>query len=196
MKLILVRHGETDWNLKERIGGEGVPLNKEGIGQARKVGLRLKNERIDAIYSSDMKRAKQTAEEIAKFHGIPIVQSKLIRERAFGKLEGLTAKEHRELREASGLPKHLYRPPGGENYTDIAKRVREFLAQIRRKHGNENVIVVTHAAVIRSFINILAGKPLESIFDMERHENTAVSVIELMPGTPPKIHYLNSTEHL
>jgi len=197
MKLILVRHGETDSNVQEVVQGQlPVPLNSKGLEQARKVGLRLKAEKIDVIYSSDLERAKQTTAEIARFHKIPLIYSVLLRERKFGKLEGMPSSEYKKLRDSSGLQRHLYRPPRGESYSDIDKRVKRFLSMIRKKHENQNVLIVSHGGVIRIFVALLTKRPLEKIFDLEMHRNTAVSVIELTRGSPPKIHYLNSTEHL
>lgn len=196
MKLILVRHGETEWNIEHRVQGQrDVLLNKKGKEQARKVALRLKNERIDVIYSSDLKRAKHTALEIAKFHKVPLKYYKLLRERSFGKIEGMPVEEYRKMRERTGLPVYLYRPPGGENYVDLQKRVKKFLEEIKKKHSKENVLVVSHGGVIRTSISVLTGSPLEHAHEIEQR-NTAVNVMELSPGSPPKIHYLNSTEHL
>ena len=197
MKLILVRHGETESNVKELVQGHTpVPLNEKGLLQARKVALRLKKEPIDVIYSSDLMRARQTSTEIARFHKAPLIYSKLIEERKFGKLAGLPRDEYKRLRDSSGLPKYLYRPPEGENYTDLSKRVKEFLSMVKKKHGRQNVLVVSHGGIIRTFVALLTKKAFEDIFDIEVHGNTAVSVIELKPGLPPKVHYLNSTEHL
>ena len=197
MKLILVRHGETDSNVQEIVQGQlPVPLNSRGFEQAKKVGLRLKTEKIDVIYSSDLKRAKQTAAEIARFHKIPLIYSVLLRERKFGRLEGMPSEEYKKLRASSGIPRHLYRPPGGESYSDVSKRVRGFLSMIKKRHENENVLLVSHGGVLRIFVALLTKKPLKEVFDIEAHKNTAVSVIELRRGSPPKIHYLNSTEHL
>jgi broad specificity phosphatase PhoE len=196
MKLILVRHGETEWNQQHRVQGSiDVPLNRKGLEQARKVAMRLKNEPIDMIYCSSMRRARQTAAEIVKFHDAPVSYSGFIREKSFGKTEGMSSGEYRKLREGSGLPYHLFRPHGGENYADVSKRVRKFLALLKRSHGKETVLIVSHGGIIRTIITIMCKKPLENIMELEQH-NTAVSVIELNPGRKPKVHYLNSTEHL
>lgn len=197
MKLILVRHGETEWNVRHLNQGRiDIPLNKKGREQARKLALHMRSDSIDIIYSSDLKRAKHTALEIAKFHKAPVRYSDLISERKFGKMEGMLREEYKKIVEKSGIPAHLYRPPGGgENYIDIRKRVRKFLAMIRKKHSKQTVLVVSHQGIIRTFITILTKKPLSSIYEIEQH-TTAVNVIELRRGYPPKIHYLNSTEHL
>ncbi len=196
MRLILVRHGETDWNVQHRVQGWiDVPLNQKGRTQAKKVALRLQNEHIGAIYSSDLKRAKYTALEIARHHKLPVKPTKLLRERNFGKLEGFPRDEYRKVRENSGIPYHLYKPPGGESYLDVSKRTRKFLAEIKKKHSNQAVLVVAHGIVIRVLISLLTKSPLEKAHEIEQH-NAAVSVIELKRGYPPKVHYLNSTEHL
>jgi len=196
MKLILVRHGETEWNVTHRIQGRSdIPLNKKGKEQARKVALRLKSEPIDIIYCSNMKRARQTAAEIRKFHDVPVEYSEFIREKSFGKTEGMFREEYRKLREGSGLPYHLFRPPKGENYVDVSKRVRKFLAFLKRKHGKETILIVSHGGIIRTIITILSKRPLENILELEQH-NAAINMIELRRGLPLKVHYLNSTEHL
>ena len=192
-----MRHGRTEWNLKELVQGQkDIPLDLEGQEQARKVGLRLKSERIDAIYSSDLTRVKQTTAEIAKFHSkVPVIYSKLIRERSFGVAEGISADEWKRMRDASGLEKHLYRPLGGENYEDLQSRVNRFLSMIKEKHKDDNVLIVAHGGVIRTLIVTITKRPLSHIYDIMQ-SNAAVSVIELNEGSPPKVHCLNSTEHL
>jgi alpha-ribazole phosphatase len=196
MKLILVRHGETEWNVKGRVQGQAdIALNRKGLEQAKKVGFRLKKEPIDVIYCSYMKRTRQTAASITRFHKVPVVYSNLIKERNFGKLEGMDTDEYRRIRDESGLPFHLYRPPGGENYTDLEKRVKKFLTMLKKKHSKQTVVVVSHGGVIRTFITLITKRPLADVHEIEQH-NASVNVIELIPGRQPKIHYLNSTGHL
>jgi broad specificity phosphatase PhoE len=196
MKLILVRHGETEWNVKHRIQGESdISLNKKGRKQAKRVGLLLKKEPVDIIYCSPARRARQTAAEIRRFHRVPVIYSSLIKERNFGKFEGMHRDEFRKIREESGLPAYLYRPPGGENYADVQKRVKKVLSTIMKKHGSHTLVAVSHGGVIRTLVTVLAKKPLASVYDLEYH-NASVSIIELRPGSHPKVHYLNSTEHL
>lgn len=197
MKLILVRHGETEWNVQHRVQGSvDVPLNRAGREQAKKVGMRLKSEPIDVIYCSTAKRAKQTAAAIKRFHKAAIIYTNLINERKFGKMEGMYRDEYKKIRDESGLSAYLFRPAGGgENYVDIRKRVKKILALIKKKHRKQTVIVVSHGGIIRTFVTILTKKPFENIYDIEHH-NASISMIELKPGSPPKVHYLNSTEHL
>jgi len=90
-KIILVRHGQTLWNnIGKYQGHTDVPLSKTGIEQASKVAKRLKNDKITAIYSSDLKRAKQTAEIIALEHNLPVITNTRFREINFGVWEGKT----------------------------------------------------------------------------------------------------------
>ena len=90
MKVMLIRHGETDWNKANKVqgGNTDLPLNENGIVQAEKTAERLKNEKIDEIYASPMKRALQTAEIIGKYHKIKIKSDKRLWERYYGDLEG------------------------------------------------------------------------------------------------------------
>jgi len=196
MRIIFVRHGETDWNLEGRVqGNANVPLNRKGLEQAKRVAVRLKNEKIDAIYSSDLERARQTAIEIAKYHKAKVRCSILLRERKFGELEGMPAQDYKKIRDETGIPKYLYRPPGGENYPDLQKRAEKFLSMIKKKHPGQNILVVSHGGVIRTFISVLAKKHISCAPEIEQR-NTAVNVIEIRRGSPPKVHCLNCTEHL
>jgi broad specificity phosphatase PhoE len=196
MKLILVRHGETRHNVEGRLyGKEDVPLTKAGLKQASKVALRLKKEPIDVIYCSDLKRARQTAAAIAKFHKVHVLYSRLITDRKMGSLAGMPAEEYRQIRDKSGIPPHLYRPHGGENYADMEKRVKKFISSIRKKHSEHTVLIVSHRATIRTLISALTGRHLSRVFELDSH-NTAVNIIELQRGKEPKVHYLDSTEHL
>ena len=196
MKLILVRHGETDWNLNDRIQGIlDIPLNSKGLDQARKAGLRLSNEKIDAIYCSPMERAKQTAAEIAKFHDVPIEYNDLISEKNFGEMEGMDRVEYKKIRDNSGIPYHLFTPPQGENYVDVRERLEKFYSSIKEKHAGHTVLVVSHGGVIRTLITLLMKRSIESVKELKQ-SNAAISVLEINGSSVPRIHYQNSTEHL
>ena len=137
MKLILTRHGETEENAAGILQGH-LPgkLSVTGIKQAKKVALRLKDEKFDIIYSSDLARAANTAKEIAKYH--PNTQIKFVenlRERNFGELEGKKgsdfgwgAKDKKEDR---------IQPKEGETMEDVYKRAETFLHEMIHKHNKE-----------------------------------------------------------
>src|SRR3989344_7121935 len=116
MKLILVRHGETLMNKKDiRQGHTHNPLSAAGRKQAQKVAKELKKEGIAAIYSSDIRRAADTARVVAKLHkNVPLILTRDLRERNPGIYDNTPMSAEREASKASGLEKHKWRPPGGE----------------------------------------------------------------------------------
>lgn len=154
-KVYLVRHGQTDWNKEGKVQGwSDIELNKEGMQEAKKIGEYFKDKLIHAIYSSPLKRALQTAKEIARHQGREIQKVDEFKEGKFGIYEGVRYEDvlkHGEFRE--GLEKHghfNYRPPKGESYADIYARVTKKLDEIVGEHKDEQVAIVAHGGVIRS----------------------------------------------
>lgn len=157
-EIIVVRHGETEWNHDGRIQGHlDVELNEAGRQQAAAVADRLSREpNISAVYSSDLKRAFETAQIIAtSCGGLEVSKEPDLRERHLGDLQGLV------LREAAKLSKKAYQaflshrtnqeiPGGGESLDRLYERCTSSLERIGRKHRGERVIVVTHGGVIRT----------------------------------------------
>ncbi|MFN8224680.1 MAG: histidine phosphatase family protein [Gaiellales bacterium] len=143
----LVRHGETDWNRGQRIQGHtDVPLNDAGRRQAIDLGRTLAHLALDAVYSSDLSRASETAERIAEHHNLPVVRRPALREKHFGSWEGLTdAEVHTRFPDA-----RAGQWGDGETTADLARRVVAMLAEIARAHPGETVLVVTHGGVIRA----------------------------------------------
>ena len=194
MRLIIVRHGETEENLRDVIQGHlpGV-LSKNGIEQARKVALRLKKERIDFIYSSDLARAVDTAKEIVRHHPeARLTFTPELRERHMGEFEGKT---HREIGwdviEMSGTYPD---PKSGESKKQMLERVGHFLSEIAGKHPQGNILLVGHGGSIGALLTHLVGK--EFTDDNKKDlKNTGVTVIEVgREGT--KLHLFNCTAHL
>ncbi|KAK4759108.1 hypothetical protein SAY87_020409 [Trapa incisa] len=157
-EIIVVRHGETEWNSDGRIQGHlDVELNQIGKQQAAAVANRLSKEgKISAVYSSDLKRASETAQAIATAcGGLEVIKEPELRERNLGDLQGL------QLKEAAKLKPLAYEaflshqsdqelPGGGESIDQLYKRCTSSLETIARKHKGERVVVVTHGGVIRS----------------------------------------------
>ncbi|WCJ31087.1 Phosphoglycerate mutase family protein [Euphorbia peplus] len=157
-EIILVRHGETDWNADGRLQGHlDVELNEVGRQQAVTVADRLSKEpKISAIYSSDLKRALVTAETIAsRCGGVQVFQDKDLRERHLGFLQGLV------LSEAAKISPEAYQsflcrrndqdiPGGGESLDQLYERCTSSIQRIASKHIGERVIVVAHGGVIRA----------------------------------------------
>ena len=159
MKLILIRHGETEWvraGLYQ--GSTDVPLNRRGLAQARAVASAIKKERPIAVYSSELTRALETAKLIAQVSRKPVVVDERLNEVSFGRWEG---KSHRTI--GTRFPKaarNWYsarwssRPPGGESLGSLKKRVSWFLDDFLKQYSNRDgtCVVVTHGGPIRMFL--------------------------------------------
>jgi probable phosphoglycerate mutase len=164
-RLCLVRHGETDWNAGKRIQGHlDIPLSVMGHAQARAAGNALKDEGFAAIYSSDLTRARQTAEATAHLARIPLQLDPGFRERHYGIFQGLTYTEW-EARHPDAYARHKARDPrfapdGGEGLQAFAARlVRTFTAIVRR-HAGESVAIFTHGGVLDIVYRHATGMPL------------------------------------
>lgn len=152
--LLLVRHGETDWNATHRWQGfTGPPLNALGVRQAHELAENLDGTALTAIYSSDSARALQTAEIVAESRGLAVQQDPRLREVNFGEWEGLTREEINEryagaFREWDACK--LAAPTGGETDFEMAERVIVALREIGAKHPAERVLVVRSGGPIRA----------------------------------------------
>ena len=136
--LLLVRHGETDWNAEGRLQGHtDRPLNDHGRRQAKALAERLAGEGADAIYASDLSRAKETAEILGTRLGLPVVIDADLREKNWGNWEGLTGDEriHVEFE--------------GESVQEHRERVLRAIERISERHPGQRVIVVTHGGSLR-----------------------------------------------
>ena len=159
-KLLLVRHGETDWNRDGRWqGGSDTRLNDVGREQARALAQQLDGE-IDVLYSSDLARARETAEIVAAKLGLEVRLDPRLRERGFGSWEGLTTIEIEE-RFADAHRRWLAGEGAGaddaEAFEDFSARVEEFLSDVLRLHPGEEVLVVSHGGSIRVIHALAAG---------------------------------------
>ena len=152
IKLTVVRHGETNWNKEKRIQGQiDVPLNAKGIAQASAVAYQLKAEIFDGIVSSDLSRAKQTAEP-NKSACTQLTLEPLIRERHLGVLEGLFVSDAKEKNEkdlrAFQERSFTHTPPGAESMEEFVSRVKKSLTLIHKKFKKGPVLLITHGGVI------------------------------------------------
>lgn len=152
-RLYLVRHGQSAGNAEGRFGGHSpTPLSELGIKQSKLTAKILAKEKIDAIYSSDLFRAIQTAEPLAKLLDLPIVKTSAFRERNVGVLEGLTFDESKE-----SYPKDYYALVNrnihhvitkGESYQHLLRRATGELSEILRIHHGEKVVIFSHTGAI------------------------------------------------
>ena len=144
--LLLVRHGETDWNAEGRLQGHtDRPLNDYGRRQAKELAERLAAEGADAIYASDLVRAKETAEIVGERLGLTVVVDPDLREKDWGTWEGLTGDErvHVEL--------------VGESTQEHRERVLRAVERIAERHPGQRVVVVTHGGSLRRIQAALNG---------------------------------------
>lgn len=166
MIIIMVRHGQTDWNFEKRYQGHrDIPLNQTGRQQARELALMLQNQPIEAIYSSDLIRARETAEIIAQPLSLSVNLDPRLREMSFGLWEGQTFTEI--YRDYPDQFEEWFRNtgdfavPGGESVNLLLERFQTFLMEISARHTG-TVLLLTHGGVIRSFLfSILGQDPRE-----------------------------------
>ena len=188
MKLILTRHGETEENIVGIIQGH-MPgkLSKEGINQAKRLAERLKNEKISAIYSSDLERAADTAKEIAKFHpNTPLIFTEKLRERNHGSLTGKNKKDVDWDNYVSD----------GETPEQMNSRVKEIIDISYSKYPTKTLIFVAHGAISRMIINTLNNSPINNWESVEGLKNTSVTVFDIKEDKNHKIQLLNCIKHL
>ncbi len=157
--LLLVRHGVTDWNLAGRWQGHSdTPLNERGREQARELAKQLDG--VDVVYSSDLERARETAEILAEELGAEVHLDRRLRERGFGAWEGLTSDEierrfaegHRRWKAGEG-----FGAEDAEAFDAFAARVQAFLADALRLHPEETVLVIAHGGSIRVIHALATG---------------------------------------
>lgn len=170
-ELILIRHGETDWNLAGRYQGQSdVPLNSQGIKQAHQLAKWLQGQKIEAVFSSDLRRAAQTAEILAETAGVPCLLEPRLREIHHGRWEGMSFSDIKD-QYAGTFRKRLKYPlevpsPGGETVADLLNRVIPAIQEIVLHHPDGRVIIVAHGlslAVIRAHYQ---GVPIEQVWEL------------------------------
>lgn len=164
-EILLVRHGETVWNQQARMQGQqDSPLTATGLQQARQLARRLKQVRFNALYSSDLGRAHQTARCIADETGHDIVADADLRERSFGIFEGFTNKEiearYPEHYEPFAKRDPHFAMPEGESAAQFHRRCVGCLERIAARHVDESVVVVTHGLVLDALYRRASGMAL------------------------------------
>jgi probable phosphoglycerate mutase len=164
-RFIVVRHGETHWNLEARIQGQGDSgLTANGIYQAEAIAQRLAAEPFDILVSSDLGRALATARRIAARCGRPIVTDERLRERHFGVGEGLTYDEiGRDYPDAFARTRETdpdFAIPGGESRRAFHARVTGAFESLAREHCGRRVAVVTHGGVLATLYRFVHGIPI------------------------------------
>jgi broad specificity phosphatase PhoE len=198
-RLILVRHGITEFNSTRRFAGYlDVDLNAEGLRQVEKLRDRLDEVKIDTVYSSDLKRALVTAEIISSGHDIKITNCSDLREMNYGEAEGLTLEEirHRYPKTAEAVvdPSLELSFPGGENFKEFITRTIKFLDRLNKHTIEQTILIVSHSGPLRVLVCNLLGIG-ESNWRQFRCDNASLSIIETYPKRAI-LSLLNDTSHL
>jgi broad specificity phosphatase PhoE len=155
--LLLARHGETDWNREGRWQGwADPPLNDTGRAQARQLAEELRAVPFDAVYSSDLRRAHETAVILAEPHAVPVVTDAGLREIDVGSWSGLTRREIAE-RFPDGTR------PDGESHEEHGARVRAAVVRIARAHLGARILVVGHGGTIRAIHDVISDLPYHPV---------------------------------
>lgn len=197
-EILVIRHGETDWNAQGRLQGTlDTPLNSRGIQQASVAAHSLKDQGIQVIYASPMLRARKTAEIISETIGAPLIFREELREKDFGDIQGLRADEIDalygdllwEMRSVLDLA-----PPGGESSTEVILRLKPVIEEIVAL--KKRVLIVTHGAVARVLYRLLV-EPEDEAFNqfklnnceilMFRHLNQGPYICESLWITPSEV---------
>ena len=198
-KLLLVRHGDTELNSAQRYWGQtDVELSAAGLRQAERLHDRLATQKIDTVYSSDLKRTSVTAEIIASGHRLDVITCAELREIHFGELEGLTfddiSRLHPEVTELWLSWSFRLKFPGGEGVDELNNRVRKFLSRLEKHTAEETALIVAHAGPLRLLLcHLLDLEPqrwrqfridLGSLTILETHSQGAI------------LNLLNDVSHL
>ena len=196
MKLVLARHAESAWNAERRFQGRtDVGLSDAGLAQAAALARAVARRRVGAVYSSPLRRARETAEIVAKERGLTVTLVDDLRELSLGAWEGRTVDDVLAM-EADAYRNWRERPydcppPEGEHIADVARRVLPVMELIVSSHADgQEALVVSHGGVISVYLCHLLGLSPNALWQLAIG-NASLSVVD-----PPRVLSLNDTAHL
>lgn len=184
-RLCVVRHGETAWNAEHRVQGQlDVPLNEVGQAQAQAAAKVLSREKFDAVYASDLSRARQTAAPTAESLSMEVLLDRDLRERHYGIFERLTYAEVK-LRYPEDYARFDARDPEydfrtGESLRDFSARSIAVISKLVKQNKDRNILVFTHGGVLDKLYRFITGLPLSAPRDFGI-PNAGLNRIELTP---------------
>lgn len=199
-RIILVRHGQTSCNVDDTWHGwDQCELTETGRRQAQAVADRLTAETVGAIYSSDSRRAQETAEAIARRHRLELIPDPDLRERQAGDFEGLPVQEvltrYPTVWEDRNADYWGWHPPGGESFRQVLDRSLRVVERTRREHPGETIVLATHMGVTRVLISHLANIPIADTYN-EAFPSTAVSIFAFAEDGAARAEVLNDAGHI
>jgi probable phosphoglycerate mutase len=199
-RIVLVRHGQTEWNRVERFRGRAdVPLNETGLTQAEATGKRVAVEwQPSAIYASPLSRAVKTAEAIARHFDLPVQIHHGIADIDYGQWQGLTPDEVKErwpeIHHAWYSALHTMRIPGGETLDDLRTRGMAAVKELAARHSGQTIVLVGHTVINRIILLGVLGLGNERFWRL-RQDTCAINVFEADDGEFTLVS-LNDTCHL
>lgn len=189
MRLIIIRHGESEWNRIGRYQGQAdAPLSETGAQQAEALAQRLRHERFDAIFTSPLQRAAKTAEAVARHHPeVPFAVEPALLEIHHGLWQGLMLDEVK-ARYGEGLREWRMHPtraqmPEGESFSNILKRVLDFKDRLLTEYADKAVLVSTHDVVVKILVADALGMNMDRI-NRIWVTNASISVVEYGEDLP------------
>jgi len=201
LKMVLVRHGQTEWNAELRNQGHmDIPLDEVGRQQSRKLAESFRACTFDAIFCSDMSRTKETAKAIAEVTSSKtVIEDPRLRERNYGHWEGKT-REEIAVKEAGHLEKYrsdpaFYAPTGGETGIEVYARCLSFLWEVLQKYPEGHILVVSHGGTIANLVAaLIGGSPATA--SCFRIMNASITEIEILENKRRVLLRYNDVSHL
>lgn len=202
-RILLARHGETEWNAVRRVQGwTDIPLSEKGCAQAEALSQRLSRTPLAAVYSSDLARAAQTAAPTAARQGLTVQTAPELREKGFGAWEGLTQadleRDYPDLWHRYHVARDLEAlVPGGETWPQVQERLSAVLRRILAAHPDpeETVLLVGHGGSGRMVILEALGATLPTLLHLHL-DNASLSRLDFRSEGDSRVIFLNDTSHL
>ena len=199
-RIFLIRHGATILTAEDRFAGAtDVPLSDEGREQARRLGKRLAEVKISAVYASPLGRTVETAQLLAKPHGIEVLKRDALREISHGNWEQMTRREVEEKfpgeMAAWDRDPYTFAPKGGETGLAVTARALPALMEIVAHHAGENVLVVSHKATIRLLLSSILGFDPRRFRDNLDQSPAALNIVDFKDPTRARLTLFNDTSH-
>jgi broad specificity phosphatase PhoE len=199
-RLFLIRHGATNLTAEDRYSGdEGVNLSDEGRWQTQRLADRLAGERIEAVYCSPMRRARDTADILAAPHRLNPIEREGLREISHGHWEGMTRVEveqrHPEEYAAWELDPFTFAPAGGESGLLVLARALPVIRDVVVSHGGQRVLVVSHKATLRLVISSLLGFDPRGYRDRLDQAPACLNLLDFKDPVRARLALFNDTSH-
>ncbi|WP_336046721.1 histidine phosphatase family protein [Solibacillus ferritrahens] len=187
LRLYLVRHGQTEWNIQKRMQGwKDSALTEQGVNNAIALGKRLEGVEFVAAYSSTSERTIETAKLIIGERNLPISTNENLREMYLGEWEGKTHEEikvsYPEQYKNFGKKPALYEPAGGETFEQLTNRAINVLNYIISEHESGNILVITHSVILKSLLMHAKGRNITDLLAPPFIHDTSLSIMEIKNG--------------